>query len=497
MGLLETAKGPIFADRLDQYSNMKETLRVLLIEDSTDDAALVLHELRRGKFDLHAERVDTLSGLTAALDRDRWDIVICDHNLPGFDSSHALQIVTERQLNIPFIIVSGMMGEETAVKAMKAGAHDYVMKNNLARLAPAIERELREASSRKAMAEAEAALRRSERELNDFFEHAPVGLHFAGPDGVMLRVNQAELEMLGYGHEDYVGHAFAEFFADRGVSEKVQNILQSGGQLQNFEARLRCKNGTIKHVSINANTLKENGKFIHSRCFIRDITDRKLAEEALAYLAAIVESSEDAVIGLTMTGAILSWNAGAIRMYGYSSEEIVGCTASVLMPSYRPDELWAMLGRLRAGKQIERYETFRRRRDGTTLEVASTLSPIKDRVGNIIGISAIERDISTTRREEGERLQLITDLTEALAKIRNLHRFLPVCPSCKKIRNAQGDWQEIENPIPLQVDRDFNPGLCPDCLNIRPVDEATWQTLSVPASISTSGSGGVFAACKD
>lgn len=125
-------------------------LRVLLVEDSEDDAALLLRELRRGGYEPQCERVDSGPNLEAALERAGWDVIITDHNLPGYSSEAALAAIKRCGQDIPVIIVSGSIGEDIAVAAMKRGAHDYIMKDNLARLVPAIARELREAETRHA-----------------------------------------------------------------------------------------------------------------------------------------------------------------------------------------------------------------------------------------------------------------------------------------------------------------------------------------------------------
>src|SRR6476646_9650600 len=126
---------------------MVKALRVLLIEDSDFDATLLLRVLAKGGYQLEHERVETQEQLHAALTRE-WDLVIADYNLPQFNAPAALEMVQQTGRDIPFIIVSGAIGETTAVAAMKAGAHDYLMKGNLARLLPVIERELREADNR-------------------------------------------------------------------------------------------------------------------------------------------------------------------------------------------------------------------------------------------------------------------------------------------------------------------------------------------------------------
>lgn len=135
-----------------------QSIRVLIAEDSEDDALLVKRELRRGGYLPEIERVDTAVDMRAALKNKEWDLIIADHNMPSFDSYEALELARQQDPNIPFILVSGSIGEELAVDAMKAGAHDYVMKHNLTRLLPAIERELREAANRRAHQAAQATI---------------------------------------------------------------------------------------------------------------------------------------------------------------------------------------------------------------------------------------------------------------------------------------------------------------------------------------------------
>jgi DNA-binding NtrC family response regulator len=126
---------------------MKECLRVLNVADSEDDTRLLLRELERSDYEIAHERVENVAALRTALDRQSWDILFCDFNLPAFGSETALEIVKKRDLDLPFIFISETLGEDVAVQAMKAGAHDYVMTNNLARLVPAMKRELKEAKA--------------------------------------------------------------------------------------------------------------------------------------------------------------------------------------------------------------------------------------------------------------------------------------------------------------------------------------------------------------
>ncbi|MEK6279541.1 MAG: PAS domain S-box protein [Acidobacteriota bacterium] len=144
----------------------------------------------------------------------------------------------------------------------------------------------RDITSRK---QTESALEQNEAQLTDFFENSAVALHWVGSDGTVIRVNQAELDMLGYTREEYEGHHIAEFHADQHVIEDILNRLTAGEVLHNYEARLLCKDGSIRHARINSSVYRENGRFIHTRCFTSDITERKRTESRLALQYAVTQ----------------------------------------------------------------------------------------------------------------------------------------------------------------------------------------------------------------
>jgi signal transduction histidine kinase len=142
---------------------VQKPLHALIVDDSKDDAFLIVREFERGGFDVVSERVDTAPAMQAAMARHGWDVIIADYAMPHFSGLEALQVLKESGLDLPFIVVSGAIGEDVAVEAMRFGAHDYVMKDKLARLVPAVERELREAAVRREQRQAEQNLRHAER----------------------------------------------------------------------------------------------------------------------------------------------------------------------------------------------------------------------------------------------------------------------------------------------------------------------------------------------
>ncbi|MFL5401749.1 MAG: PAS domain S-box protein [Gemmatimonadales bacterium] len=247
-------------------------------------------------------------------------------------------------------------------------------------------------------------LRRSQRDLGDFFENASIGLHFVGADGTILRVNQAELDLMGYTREEYLGRNVVEFHEDRPVIDDILRRLILGEVLHDYPARMRCKDGSIKDVLIDSSAFFEDGKFIHSRCFTRDVTSQRQAQEAAARLAAIVTSSSDAIVGKTLEGLVTSWNTAAERIFGYTAAEMVGRSIFRLIPEQHHDAERVLLEQIARGEPVRIAETERVTKDGRRLQISVSVSPIRDLHNRVIGASSIKRDI-TERKQAQEALK--------------------------------------------------------------------------------------------
>ncbi len=303
----------------------------------------------------------------------------------------------------------------------------------------------------RALRRSEAEVRRQARQLEAFVDTAAIGMHRVGPDGTILWANDAELEILGYAREEYVGHHISEFHADRAVLADILARLRRGEKLFEYPAEMRCRDGSLKSVLIDSSVLWDEGRFLHTQCFTRDVTERKSAEESRALLAAIVEASDDAVVSKTVEGIITTWNAGAERIFGYPAAEAVGRPIELIVPSDRLEEEREILARIRRGQRIEHFETVRRTKDGRLLDVSLTISPVKDGSGRITGASKIARDITGRKRAEAEREEstrrkdefiaiLAHELRNPLAPIRNAARFLK--------QRASGD-PDLRRPIDM------------------------------------------------
>jgi diguanylate cyclase (GGDEF)-like protein/PAS domain S-box-containing protein len=378
---------------------MAEPLRVLMVEDRPDDAELVTEYLRRSGLVAVVERVDTEAGFTAKLKLE-WDLIIADHDLPQFNAPRALEILKKLELDIPFVVVSGTIGEDAAVAAMRSGANDYVFKGNLSRLRPAIEREVRAAAERKI---ARVAQGDYVRRLRSIFDSALDGVVTMGPDGVITDWNPMAEKIFGWSKAEAVGRLVADTIIPPRYRVAhnlgVRHFLVTGeGPVLNKRLELTGlhRDGHEFPVELSISATLSGNVHVFS-AFVRDITERHLSEEALRRLAAMVATSSDAIMAVNLDGSILTWNAGAERMYGYSAEEMIGHSLQTIVPEDRANELTAALDRVRLG-QPEEIETVRKRKDGSLVEVSISLSPLTDADSTVIASTGIHRDISAAKR---------------------------------------------------------------------------------------------------
>ncbi len=265
---------------------------------------------------------------------------------------------------------------------------------------------------------------RSEERFASLVESAPDAVVIMNPAGEIVLVNAQTEQLFGYErgellgrsmemllptwfHEQHVGHR-GDYFAAPATTAAGIGLELPG----------RSKEGTQFPVEISLSAHEtEEGRL--ATAFIRDITDRRSGEHAIRQLAAIVESSDDAIIGKTLDGNIVSWNRGAERMYGYSAEEVAGRSIAILVPPDVHDELPELLVRLKKGEEVKQYETKRRRKSGPDIDVVLRVSAIRDASGEIVGVSSIERDVTQLNeqakleRELAERRALLEHFVSA------------------------------------------------------------------------------------
>ena len=258
---------------------MGQPLRVLIIEDSEEDAQLVLRELRRGGYDVEFERVETSASLQSALTQRTWDLILSDYTLPKFSAPQALETLKASGLDIPFIIISGTIGEEIAVSALKAGANDFLIKGKYARLGPAIERELREARLRRDAKRAEEQIKYHARLLR----HINDAVIATDEQFRITAWNRAAERIYGWAAAEVIGRSATEILTsglDDEHRAEAQELLKESGSLRSERIHSK-KNGHPVYVEVNTIALTESGKMTGYVSVNRDVTERKQAEEAL------------------------------------------------------------------------------------------------------------------------------------------------------------------------------------------------------------------------
>ncbi|HNV00212.1 MAG: SpoIIE family protein phosphatase [Verrucomicrobia bacterium] len=262
---------------------MKKPLRALIIEDSEFDAVLLVNHLRLGQYDVAWRRVDTAEAMSRALAEQPWDIVFSDHQMPQFSAPEALELLQRTGLDLPFIIVSGGIGEATAVALMKAGAHDFLTKGQLGRLVPATERELRDAANRAARRQAEQQMRENEMRYRLLWHYSPDAILMADSAGTIGFVNPAVQSVFGYTPEELLGQPVSLLLgaeANPPAPAEPEVADTDPDQAPMRESVCRHKDGHQITVEVGFSALEWQGRSWRV-AFMRDITARCHAERAL------------------------------------------------------------------------------------------------------------------------------------------------------------------------------------------------------------------------
>jgi PAS domain S-box-containing protein len=279
-------------DQIDSQTVTAAPLRVLLVEDSEDDALLLARYFERAGYEPSVRRVETADEMRRALSEShtQWDVVLADFKLPNFSAPAALHLLKHMGQDVPFIVMSGAISEETAVEAMRAGAHDYVSKQNLARLVPAIEREIREARARRSKIDAEHALHASQERFLRLVQAMPVGLIIAEPNGTVRYANTTVERLLGYGEQELRSGAvaFGSIFGADGpaVLARLQ-AAATAEQRRTFEALCRTRTNEQVPVLIALAPLAPESSSASPAApeqiaiFFVDLTEQKRSEEVM------------------------------------------------------------------------------------------------------------------------------------------------------------------------------------------------------------------------
>ncbi len=395
---------------------MSAPLRVLLIEDSEDDALLILHELRRHGYQPEWQRVDTAADLRAALDKLGWDVITCDYVMPGFGALEALSMVREQAGDVPIIIVSGEVGEEVATIALTNGAHDFVSKHNLTRLVPAIGRELRESEDRRARRLAEQTAH-FQAKLLDAAGQAIIAVD---PDGFITYWNRCAESLYGWTAAEVMGRRILDVTlpaSQRAEAAEIMARLQRG-ESWSGEQQVQHRDGSLFSAQVhNSPVLDARGALVAIIGVSTDITERKRAEAALALSERtyrdLVETTHDLVWAVDREGTITFINDATRALYGYEPEDLIGRKFDLLIqPQALSDEMVVFARNLGMSEMQRDHEAHVQHRDGTRRILSVNTVAVRDEQGNTIGLMGTSTDITERTRAEEEIRRLNADLEQ-------------------------------------------------------------------------------------
>ena len=430
-------------------------IQVLMIEDNPADTRKIQELLSNVQDMIELSVVTHLAAGLEQLGNANPDIVLVNLELAGSQGLGSLIGVRTHTPTMAVIAITSIENEAEGIEALQSGAQDYLVKEQLD--SKTLQRAIRYAVERH---HTETALRESEERFRAIFAQAAVGLNFVDTDGRFQRVNEKFCEIVGYRSDELLGRSFIDLTHPDDAQEdwaSFQRLLSGQQEHYTIEKRFIHKNGSIVWVSKTTTKAKTNDE-TPLRCLsvVQDISPRKFAERDQLHLAAIIASSDDAIFSKTLEGILLSWNAAAERIYGYTADEVVGQSVTILFPPGYEDQFDRIMTRIRRGEPVSHLETKRVRKDGKLIDIALTVSPIKNAAGEIIGASSIARDITTLvwlqnmRQESEQRLRQLTENISEVVWLSDVEQgqMLYVSAACSTVWGIRRE-QLYEQPASL------------------------------------------------
>ncbi|HKQ90223.1 MAG TPA: response regulator [Blastocatellia bacterium] len=400
---------------------MNSSMRILYLEDNPADVELSRAVLEKDGLKYEMTVVDTREDYVAALEAGGYDLILADYHLPSFDGMEALEIAREKYSWLPFIFVSGMIGEEIATESLKRGATDYVLKERLARLPGSMRRALVEAGERRRLKKAEAEREKlleelsvQHHQLTEVLRRMPAGVIIAEAPSCKLIMGNGQMAQI-WRQEIPPTVNLEEFKAGRGFHPDgrtyqlqewpLSRSITAGEMVTNEEVEILRGDGTRGAVSINSAPIRDGeGRIVAGVVTFFDITERKQVERKLREQAEMLDLAHDAIFAWELDGAISYWNRAAEEIYGYAQEEAVGRVSHELLETEAVEDMHALLDSLRLSGRWQ-GELCHRTKDGREIVVESRMTLVK-RNGHRLVLET-NRDITERKRAEQERERLL------------------------------------------------------------------------------------------
>jgi PAS domain S-box-containing protein len=416
------------------------SLKLLILEDVSADAELIEYELRKAKINYTAVCVENEQDFVRELDRAKPDAILSDFSLPQFNALAALEILRERNLDIPFVLVTGSQSEEVAVKCIKKGADDYILKESLRRLPSALLSAIAKRQAQHDREQAERALRQSEEHFRTLIENSSDIITVLNAKGKILFESPSIERILGYDTEELLGRTVFDLIHQNDLQEVLAAFsgeLNQVGPQDAVEYRFRHRDGSWRFLeSISKNLLSDphvGGIVVNSR----DITERKRAEERIHEQAALLDKATDAIMALNFEGEITFWNSGAERLYGWRNDEVVNkISESGLYSKENAPAVDALSRTLR--DRAWKGELAQITKDGNEILVESRWTLVHDRDRNPKSILIINTDITEKKKLEAhvlraQRMESIGTLAGGIAHDLN-NVLTPILMSIRVLR---------------------------------------------------------------
>lgn len=365
-------------------------LHLLVVEDSEDDTKLLVRELKHAGYEVLWRRVDSAEAMRAALADQAWDLILSDYRIPGFGGREALRMIRETGQDVPFILVSGTLGEDAAVEIMRAGAHDFVRKDHLPRLVPAVRRALQEAEEHRQLRVAEDQIRN----LAKFPEENPNPVLRISPDGTILYANPMAQKVF----------AASDWFASRRTSGFLRTLCAAA--LEGRAPRsvdFDCEGQTY---SVAIAPVADRG---YVNLYAIDITERKRDQERLRLQSEALNAAVNGIVITDKDGQIVWVNPAFEQLTGYAAAEAIGQNPRLLKSGRHPQEFYQFMWETILAGRPWNGEVQNRRKDGSIYREQMTITPVRGQAGEISHFVAIKRDITREREAEAERVRLIQD----------------------------------------------------------------------------------------
>ncbi|HEY6838591.1 MAG TPA: PAS domain S-box protein [Geobacteraceae bacterium] len=406
---------------------MAEILRILHLEDDLMHASLAQAMLAEEGIACVVDRVETEADFAAILERGGVDLVLADFTLPSFDGTRALAMVRERWPDLPFIFFTGTMGEETAIESLKSGATDYVLKNRLARLAPAVRRALAEAAERRERRRAEEELRHSNELFRSLFTASPLAVFVLDPDGTVRLWSSAAERIFGWTKEEAIGSRLPYVPQEKEDEFRLlRERVIAGESLDGIELQRRRKDGSPVTVNLYAAPIYDRaGQVVGVMSMLADITEHKQVERDLVQSEQRFRAAfEDAAIGMCLTGAdgrFLAVNHSLCDMLGYTRQELLAMSArEVTHPGdVERSATWtsAMLANETSTTHVEKRYVHR---DGRTVWAMVSKFLLRDSCGTPLYFINQLQDITERKNLENQlrhaqKMEAIGTLTGGIA----------------------------------------------------------------------------------